>query len=590
MRKITSFLLAVALIMSSTGCGAKGTVPANEPKVYTATTKAHNGDLTLDVAIADSKITAVTITNHAETAGIADMPIEELPKQIVEKQTIALDAVSGATVTSKAILTAVEDAIKQAGLNVEDFKKISSTETTMNEPIEKSVDVVVIGAGGAGLSASVSAVQNGAKVLVLEKMPKVGGNTLISGSAYNAVAPDRQASQGIEDSIELHYTQTLEGGDNYGDPELVRTLVENSYPTLLWLEELGVKFQDEIIQVVGALHQRGFEPVEPLGTGYINAYLNYLNENNTEIMVNTVAEEIILENGKVVGVKAISNGNQPITINASQGVILATGGFGADIEFREKYNSQWPSLRNQPTTNHSGATGEGIMMAEAVGAALTQMEFIQLHPMGDPETGVLSTNPLSGSVKNTIYVNKEGTRFTAEDGRRDTISKAALEQTDGMFYAIMDTNTYPNEQHKNNFNTSMEDLLKQGKVVKAESIQELAEKLGIDAAALNATIDAFNASVDAKTDDFGRKLFDKKIENGPFYAGARKPTVHHTMGGVKINTRAEVVSATGEVIPNFYAAGEVTGGIHGANRLGGNALADINVFGKIAGENAAKNK
>ena len=231
-----------------------------------------------------------------------------------------------------------------------------------------------------------------------------------------------------------------------------------------------------------------------------------------------------------------------------------------------------------------------MVMAKNAGAQLVQMEQIQLHPMGDPVTGSLDTNPLSGSVKNTIFVNSKGERYVAEDARRDTLSKAALEQPEGMFWAVMDTNTYPNEdQHKSNFNKTMGELIASGHAYKADTLEELAKQMNVPADALVKTVNEFNEAVAAGKDGLGRKLFDQSIAKPPFYAGLRKPTVHHTMGGIKINKEAQVIGANGQVIPHLYAAGETTGGIHGANRLGGNALADINVFGRIAGRNAAKN-
>lgn len=596
MKKLFSAILSLALVLSLAACGGQPTgnqqpTGSPQPQQYSATVKGHNGDVTVQVTLDGGKITHVAVTEHSESAGIADAPLERLPAKIVETQSLMLDTVAGATVTSKAILEGVSKALSDGGVDVSAYMVAPTGGDADKEPVTLETDVVVVGGGGAGLSAAVSAIQSGASVVVLEKMPILGGNTLISGSAYNAVAPDRQGPQGIEDSIELHYTQTLEGGDNKADPELVRTLVENAYPTLQWLEnDLGIQFQEEIVQIVGSLHQRGFEPVEPLGTGYINGYTKYLNANGATIMLDTKVDTIIMENGTAVGVSGVGADGQTVTVRASKGVIIATGGFGANVDMREKYNSLWPSLKNQPTTNHPGATGDGIVMAEAAGAQLTQMEYIQLHPMGDPETGSLNTNPLSGSVANTIYVNSEGARFTAEDGRRDSICKDALEQPGGIFWAIMDTNTYPNEnEHKSNFNATMEELIASGHAVKGETIEELADKIGVPPEALRATVDAFNASVTEGSDQLGRKLFDKTLSAGPFYAGARKPTVHHTMGGVKINTSAQVIGADGAPIAHLFAAGEVTGGIHGANRLGGNALADVNVFGKIAGASAAAN-
>jgi flavocytochrome c len=465
-------------------------------------------------------------------------------------------------------------------------KAIASTKL-----IEKQADVVIIGGGGAGLAAAVSAHQKGAKVLVLEKMPKVGGNTIISGAAYNAVDPKRQKAAGIEDSIEKHYTQTFEGGDKLAKPEMVRTFVEKSYPTLEWLESLGMKFKDEIFTVLGALWPRSHKPIEPLGTGYINTYMNYIkaNSDDIEIMLNTTATELIIEGGKVVGVKAESLDGK-ITAKANKGVVVATGGFGANVAMRDKFNKIWPSLTNIMTTNHPGATGDGMLMAEKIGANLIGMEQIQLLPMGDPKTGSLSGNIEQG-VENRIFVNKDGSRFVDEGARRDVMTKALFEQKDSYMWVVLDKHSYPSGSTKNNFNETIDQLVAEGRAYKADTLEDLAKQIGVSPENLKKSVEEFNKAVETGgPDKLGRTLYKDKIDTAPFYAGARVPTVHHTMGGIEINTSAQVLNADGKVIPGLYAAGETTGGIHGANRLGGNALPDTAIFGRIAGESAAAGK
>jgi succinate dehydrogenase/fumarate reductase flavoprotein subunit len=269
-----------------------------------------------------------------------------ISKEIIKHQSIAVDTVAGATISSGGVLVAVKQSLEKAGVNLADYqKKPMKGAVSANGLVEKKADVIIIGAGGAGLAAAVSAHQNGAKVLVIEKMPKVGGNTIISGAAYNTVDDKRQKAKGIEDSIEKHYTQTYEGGDKLGKPELIRTLVEKAYPTLEWLESLGMKFKDDIFTVLGALWPRTHKPVEPLGTGYINTYMNYVKAHSSdiEIMLNTKATELIIEDGKVVGVKA-DNANGSVIAKANKGVVVATGGFGANIEMRDQYNKIWPRL------------------------------------------------------------------------------------------------------------------------------------------------------------------------------------------------------------------------------------------------------
>lgn len=566
------------------------TEAAAKPGAYIGEGKGIHSMIKVGVSLEGTKITDIQVLLQDETQGVGDVAIAQITKDIVKYQSVNIDAMSGATISSKGVLAAVTQALQKAGVNLANYQKKPEV-VVSNATIEKRADVVIIGAGGAGLAAAVSAHQNGAKVLVLEKMPKVGGNTIISGAAYNAVDPKRQKAAGVEDSIEKHYTQMYEGGDKLAKPELVRLFVEKSYPTLEWLESLGMKFKDEIFTVLGALWPRSHKPIDPLGTGYINTYMNYINahSNDIELLLNTEATELIVENGKVVGVKAKSNAGN-IIASANKGVIVATGGFGANIEMRDKYNKIWPTLTNIKTTNHPGATGDGMLMANKIGANLIDMEQIQLLPMGDPATGSLSGN-IEQSVEGRIFVNKEGNRFVDEGARRDVMTKALFQQKDSYMWVILDKHSYPTGSTKNNFNETIDQLVGEGRAFKADTLEDLAKQIGVNADNLKKAVEEFNKAVEkGGPDAFGRTLFKDKIDSPPYYAGARVPTVHHTMGGIEINTMAQVMDKNGKVIPGLYAAGETTGGIHGSNRLGGNALPDTAIFGKIAGENAALGK
>lgn len=598
-KKIAAALIMV-MAVSLGACAAPETTEPNEgnetpveesvftPGTYEGSAKGFHGDVVLTVTVNENEITEI-VADHTETEGLGDNAIDEMIASAMEKDSLALDMMSGATYSSEAFLAALEMALVKAGADVEKLKVKEAGEEAVKEDITKDTEVAIIGAGGAGLSAAVSAHQNGAKVIVIEKMPNVGGNTIISGSAYNAVDEKRQAPQGIEDSIEKFYTQTYEGGDKQGDPELVRVLVENAYPTIEWLESLGMEFKDTVFTVLGALWPRSHKPVEPLGTGYVNTYTNYINEHSDEIeiLTETEAKELVVsEDGRVTGFIAEGK-NGKVTVNASKGVIVATGGFGANVEMRDQYNTIWPALTNIKTTNHKGATGDGIVMAEKINASIVQMENIQLLPMGDPETGSLSGNIEQG-VENRIFVNADGNRFVDEGERRDVMTNALMEQEDSMMWVIVDQHSYPTGDTVNNFNESIDSLVEQGRAFKAYTLEELAQQIGVSPENLVKSVEAFNAAVDGATDEFGRTLFMHKIDTAPFYAGKRVPTVHHTMGGIKITPETRVVDVNGVVIPGLFAAGEVTGGIHGANRLGGNALTDVNTFGRIAGAQAAK--
>lgn len=607
LKKSIGVLLAAAVLLSTTACdsatnptASSGASPASSAAsasgafkagTYTAAAKGMGGDVTVEVVVTADEITAIKVVSHKETPGISDLPIEQIPAKIVETQSLAVDTVAGATITSTALLTAVTDCLTQAGADVEALKN-KKLEVKKAEDVTREADVIVIGAGGAGLAAAVTANQAGASVIVLEKTPKVGGNTIMAGGALNAVDEGSETALANKDSVELHYKQTFEGGDKQGDPELVRTLVTNAWDGVEWLKGLGMEFKPGTFTVLGGLWPRAHKPVEPVGTGFFKAYNTYIDSHdNIEIMFNTKATDLMTENGKVIGVVAVGETGNKVTLTAKKGVVLATGGFAANVEMRQEYNKVWATLDSSiKSTNPPSSTGDGIAMATAVNAQLVQMENIQLLPMGDPNTGSLSGNIEMG-VENRIFVNDEGKRFVDEGARRDVMTNALFEQPNAHMWVVLDSHNYPTGDEKNNFNESVNELIAAGRAFKGETLEELAGKIGVVPENLVAAVTEFNTHVDSKTaDSFGRTLYADKIDKGPFYAGARIPTVHHTMGGVKINTEAQVIDSNGNIIPGLYAAGEVTGGIHGANRLGGNALTDTVVFGRIAGTNAAAGK
>lgn len=574
--------IGVFLLMGSLLQGAQ-----YKEGTYIGTAQGYKKEIKVEVKVSKNKIENVKVIKCSDTPLLTDLAKKRIPEDIVKYQTLKVDSVAGATSTSKGILFATINALKEANGNIRELRKKEVNIKHFEKLAPKyESEVIIIGGGGAGLAAAVSAHENGAKVVVIEKMPQVGGNTLISGSAYNSYNPEKQKKQGIEDSPELHFKQTYEGGDKKADPKLVKILTEKAYPTLKWVEGLGVEFNDQMVTALGALHPRTNKPVKPVGTGYIGSYKKYLTDNNVDIFTETKALELIEKDGRVVGVKVIREGVES-EFYASKGVILTTGGFAGNVKLREKYNKDLNG--NIPSTNHPQATGDGIALVEKVDGNLVGMEYIQLLPIGNPATGSLSGN-VERKIDNTIFVNKEGKRFVAEDERRDVMTAALFAQKDATMWLIVDKNSYENEEQKNFFDESIGEMVEKGIAFKGETIEELATKIGIEPSVLKETVEKYNKGIEAKKDEFGRKNYGTKINKGPFYAGARVPTVHHTMGGVQINTKTQVIDKNGDVIPGLYAAGEVTGGIHGSNRLGGNALTDITVFGKLAGETVANTK
>lgn len=544
--------------------------------------------LTLDNA---GKITEVKVTDCQDTPGISDPAVEKIPQAIVEHNSVAVDAVSGATKTSEAIVMAVKDALAKANVDIAQYEKKVETAKEKAPDQELTYDVVVIGAGGAGMTAGVQAHMNGAKVLILEKTGAVGGNTIMAGGALNAVNDRSEVAIAQNDSVEWHYTQTLKGGDYKGDPKLVHILVSRAWEAVEWVKSLGMEFiEGRIFTVTGGMWPRAHKPVEPVGTGFFKTYKAYLEKNKgIDLMLNTKAEELLLdERGRVVGVRATGETGNTVICHAAKGVVMAAGGFGRNVEMRQTYNTQWADLGDSiPSTNAKGITGDGIKMLMKVGADLVQMGYIQLLPIGDPVTGSLSGN-IEFGVESRIFVNKEGNRFVNEGGRRDEMTKALFAQPDNLMWIVMDSDCYPTGEEKNNFNESVNSLVAEGRAVKGDSLEDLAKKIDVPYENLKAALDEYNKHCETKEEDqFGRTLYGPAIDNAPFYAAARVPTVHHTMGGAHINEYAQVLNENGQIIPGLYAAGEVTGGIHGTNRLGGNALTDLLVFGRIAGESAA---
>ena len=631
MKKIFSAgfaILAAALILI--GCGSNAKKMSYTAGTYTATAQGMNGEVTVSVTFDNSSIKKITIDKHQETVGISDAAIKQIPKQIIKMQSLAVDTVSGASVTSKAILSAVSSAVEQAGGDV-DTLKMSKMQAKAGKTVQKNADVIVVGGGGAGLSAAIAACQNNAKVILIEKTALLGGNTIRAGGPYNAVDPERQANvqpaseaamKSLErllkvspkndlhkkyqdqlqkeldaykaqkpnhlfDCLALHILQTYDGGDYAGKIEFIEKMCSESLNAAEWLESNGLVWRDTIVTVPGGLWPRAHVPQNAAGSDYINTNKKLAEKMGVEIILNCKGESLIKKDGRITGVKAVQSNGTQVILNAKKAVVLASGGFAASKEMRKKYNSLLNE--NLGTTNNPANTGDGITMAEKVNANLIGMEYIQCLPLGNPETGGL--NGWIGGIGVEYYyqVNKSGKRFMAEDGRRDVMTKALLEQPGSFSYVIADSHvTF--KDGKNLWGDDVEKLVADKKIFRADTIEDLAKQIGIDPAVLKQTNDAFNKAVEAgKDNEFGRSLFGQKMDKAPFYASPRMPTVHHTMGGIEINLDTQVLDKNGNVIPGLYAAGEVTGGIHGKNRLGGNALVDIHVFGRIAGTNAAKN-
>ncbi len=611
MKKFASILLSMLM--------ATGAIAAASAETYTGTAQGI-GEVSVTLTVEDGKITAAEVAGENETKGIGYEPCADgtFADAIVAAQGVDFDSISGATVTSNAVKDAAKKAMAAAGL-------IEAEDTTVEDA---ECDVVIVGAGGAGMTAALQAVDSGVNsVIIVEKGGSTGGNTSRATGGMNAAktvyqdenewsdatttavekaiataeekyADDGKVSdltakvkeqfeaykanpEGYFDSVELFALDTIIGGKGLNDFDLVMTLTGNSAEAIDWLAT-----KDAHLTNVGSFGGASVKRIhrattEDGKTTPVGAYLvkvltaDVEAEDKIDLRTNTAATELVMEDGKAVGVK-VKNENGEYTIRA-KAVILASGGFGADLD---RVAALKPELAGFVTTNASTITGDGIDMAVAVGAATVDMEQIQIHPSVYTETTTaLITEGIRGD--GAILVNQEGKRFVNELETRDNVSAAELAQEGGYAYTILDQKMMDASSTYNSYFTK-------GYAVQADTYEELAEKLGIDPATFAATMEAWNKAVaDQKDDEFGRLSFAAALDTAPYYAIKVSPGIHHTMGGVKINTNAEVLTEAGEAIPGLYAAGEVTGGVHGANRLGGNAVADIVVFGRIAAQNAA---
>jgi len=622
MKKLTALLASATMALSLVGCSTG--------KTYTGEAFGHDKEnpVKVTLTIKDKTITKVEVDASHETNGIGSKAAETMPGAIVAANSLEVDGVSGATQTSKAIIEAATAALKQAGLEPSDLVS-KNTSTTKAKDIEETVDVVVVGAGGAGMTAAITATDAGKKVIVVESQPIAGGNSVRSTGGMNAAktpyqdknefaeaagvektlatAAEKYADnatitalaatvksqwdayqanpQGYFDSVELMELDTLIGGKGKNNPELVKALAENSADAIEWLASIGADVKN-VGAFGGASVKRIHRPVNADGkVTAVGAYIvpileKNLQDRNVQFLFDTTANEIIMKDGKAVGIKATGKDGNKVTINAKS-VVIATGGFGANAEMVEKYK---PELKGFATTNAEGAQGQGIEMATAVGAATVDMDQIQIHPtvhIEEDGNAHLITEGLRGD--GAILVNAEGKRFYDEVSTRDKVSAAIIAQPEKSAWLVVD-------QSMVDKSAVIAGYIKSGYTVTGATYEELAKAMGVDETTFVSTMNTWNQAVEAKSDaEFNRTSFANPLTAAPYYAIKITPAVHHTMGGIVINPKAEVLNEKGEAISGLFAAGEVTGGVHGANRLGGNAVADFTVFGRIAGQSAADN-
>ena len=631
-KRIAALALAAVMAFGLAGCGGSSSSTAGSAQSgatgvsgeFTGTAQGM-GEVTVTVTLTDGAITGCVIEGPDETEGIGSVVLENAPDEIISANKGSIDVVAGATITSNAVNEALAAALAAAGLDAADFTGSAAEGQTAEDKVIDT-DVVVVGAGGAGMTAAITAAQAGRNVVVLESQAMVGGNSVRATGGLNATKTPAQdenefnESAGVEatlaaaaadyadnetitalaetvaqqwadyqanpvgyfDSVELMELDTMIGGHGVNDPALVETLCSNSADAIAWLAEQGIDMPS-VSSFGGASVKRIHRPLDDegkvisVGSYMIPRLEDKCEEEGVEILLNTTATKILTDaEGAAVGIEATDNKTGgTVTVNA-KAVILATGGFGANLDMVVEYK---PDLAGFMTTNAAGAQGQGIDMAVAIGAGTVDMDQIQIHPTVEANTAALITEGLRGD--GAILVNAEGNRFTDEVGTRDVVSAAEIAQTGSYSWLIID-------QAMADASSVIQGYINNGYTVTGETYEELAGAMGVDPAAFTATMEKWNAAVAAGVDEeFGRTSFANPLDTAPYYAIKVTAGIHHTMGGLTINPQTQVLAGDGSVIAGLYAAGEVTGGVHGANRLGGNAVADFTVFGRIAGQQAA---
>ena len=540
---------------------------------WTGYGEGRGGTIIVKVIVVNHQIEQVIVASQSESK-FAQETISTIISNAVGRDnnlSMEVDAVSGATLTSTGVIDAINMAIDAAmGKSTDSKRKYKDSQC----------DVVVIGAGGAGLTAAVSAAEaDDLRIIVLEKQGIIGGNTNYSTGGINAAETDIQQSLGIEDSKEIFYQDVMRGGHNENVPELVRSLVEHAPATVKWLTTIGTDLSD-VGLMAGSSVRRTHRPKggAAVGPHLIKVLHQAIANRNIEIRTSNKVIGLIYNNGSVAGVRVQNADGSTYTIQ-SKAVIIATGGFGANRELVARYRSQ---LSGFPTVNHPGATGDAFAWAEAIGAATIQMENIQIHPTAEKTNHILITEAVRGN--GAILLNRNGTRFVNEMETRDVVSAAILQQPSSEALLIFD-------QSVRQSLSAIETYAQQHILMVDSTWEGLAILTGLPAETLKENVQRYNTMQRNGIDeDFGRTANEMVValETAPFYAVRVAPAVHHTLGGLKVNPDMQVLDNNDSPIDGLFAAGEVTGGLHGANRLGGNGVADIVVNGRIAGQNAAR--
>ena len=605
MKKSLAMLMTLLFVLLGTTAWAQSYTAG----VYTAQANGNNGPVTVEVEVSDAEILSVKVTEHAETAGLSDTPIERIPAKIVEGQTLAVDTVSGATNTSNAILKAAEDALAQAGADIEALKAVQEKDETAGETAERHVQALVIGAGGSGLAAAITLQEQGIETLVVDKMANAGGATALTGALINGGCSKQQAERGVTDDVQTMFMDAMVYGSFQNDARMTWLMVNNTGDSVDWLHDtVGVEFEEAINHFPEHTNDRAFYP-KGKQPGYLTGTMeqHYLS-NGGELLLETRAQHLLTEDGRVIGASC-STADGTLNIYADV-TLLATSGYGASVALRPA--DQMGTL----FYGASASTGDGIIMAEEVGAMTHYMQYLKSYPQGiekpldggnitaDGTTfrGNAYISPLASQAvtlnDGAIYVNVEGERCMNENMDFVSIKKVTQKQTDMTVYLVMDQKGYDNWMGMMEVSAGLTPEIvapwldaDDGKPVfrKGATVEEAAAKAGIDAEKLSATVAHFNEMVaSGKDDDFGRAEMSVGLDSdGPIYIVEQRLRMATSLGGLKTSTSFEVYDENEQAIDGLYACGEVIGGVHGDESMPSNCVAWAVTSGRLAAKAAA---
>ena len=588
-----------ALLLAMSGL-CTGAFAAMSDGTFEGTGQGRNGDIVVQLTVKGGKIADVKIVKHAETVGISDAAIATVPKAIVENQTTGVDAVTGATMTTNGIKAAVAAAIKAAGGDPAQFAFTVVKKKAAPKIIREKADIVVVGAGGSGISAAVKAETLGKSVILIEKMPTIGGATVLNAGTLIATGSkyQREVMKETKDSPELAYKDIMKVGKNRNDPVLVKMTTEKVGGVVDWLiYDMKIPYGPAATQYPdhSANRQLG---VEGRSINFLNLMRSKFLDMGGKLMMETRAQSFIRDDaGRVIGVKATDKDGNTVEL-MSKAVILASGGYGAD-------QSMLPEkMKKYIFYGVDSETGDGFKMGTAIGADTINLDLVKMYPQGvenRPHHGLAASASSTDTMKTTgaIYVNNKGERFVDENAGLGVLTDKTIEQPGSIMYIVMDANAwkaYTAKSLEDKLVPTAESLMEWTKIVNngrpvmavADTPEAAAEKIGIDPAGLAKTVKHWNEMVKAGKDaDFNRKL-SGGLGEGPYYIVEQKVRYCTTLGGLKADADLHILDKSGKPIPGLYGAGCVVGGVNGADSMTAMMNSWAIVSGVMAAESAAK--